>query len=115
MRTVAERTATFTGACAHLHEDQEQKGGYPDTYRTTGCAGQQAQATDDLRDAYRVRDTRLGASATLNLPRWREALRKKLRECSGPDSGKSGDRLPEGAGVLSICQEGDSAKSVFLR
>lgn len=51
----------------------------------------------------------------LNLPRWRDALRKKLRECSGPDSCKSGDRLPEGAGVLSICHEGDSAKIVFLR
>ena len=32
--TVAERLATCTGACAHLHDDQEQKGGYPDTYRT---------------------------------------------------------------------------------
>jgi len=51
IRTVAELIATCTGACAHLHDDQEQKGGYPDTYRTTGCAGQQAQATDDLRDA----------------------------------------------------------------
>jgi hypothetical protein len=46
---------------------------------------------------------------------WREALREKLRECSSPGSCRSGDRLPEGVGVLSICHEGGSTKSVFLR
>jgi len=74
------------------------------------------RATADLRDAFGREVRNLpGASATLNLPGWRDALRKKLRECSGPDSCRSGDRLPEGAGVLSICHEGDSAKIVFLR
>jgi hypothetical protein len=71
-------------------------------------------ATADLRDAFgRERNHWVLA------PPWpacgRDALREKLRECSGPDSSKSGDQLPKGAGVLSKRHEGDSTKSRFLR
>jgi hypothetical protein len=48
-------------------------------------------------------------------PWGRETLREKPRESSGPGSGKSGDRLPEGVGVSSHANEGRRCETSVLK
>lgn len=86
----------------------------------TGCSQTQVslvngQRQSSLHDAIgRELDHRVIASPE-TCPCGRETLREKPRKSSGPGSGKSGDRLPEGAGVSSHANEGRQCEISVLK